>query len=142
MSNFCYDCRYFELEDPRRKIGTCMYRGVFTAETPACEHFCEQVPITSSEEAQTMYESPIELFIKDVTQSVIEQRENTVYASIVENFGINVDKDELIKALNYDRGQYNKGYADGYRRGLEEGKRDAYLILAEKLQEMYGGDHG
>lgn len=27
--------------------------------------------------------------------------------------GINADKDELLKALEYDRGQYEKGYADG-----------------------------
>lgn len=84
-----------------------------------------------------MYESPIELIIKDLTQKVIEQQENAITASIVENFGINVDKDELIKALNYDRGQYNRGYADGYRRGLEEGKVTAMRQLAETILEKY-----
>lgn len=29
------------------------------------------------------------------------------------NLGIHVDKDELVKALNYDRHQYLKGYRDG-----------------------------
>ena len=30
----------------------------------------------------------------------------------VQNVGVNVDKEELLKALQYDRGQYQKGYDD------------------------------
>ena len=30
--------------------------------------------------------------------------------------GVDVDKDELLKALNYDREQYRKGLKDGYER--------------------------
>jgi hypothetical protein len=30
----------------------------------------------------------------------------------VQNVGINVDKEELLKALQYDKDQYEKGYAD------------------------------
>jgi Zn-finger nucleic acid-binding protein len=30
----------------------------------------------------------------------------------VQKVGVNVDKDELIKALQYDRAQYQKGYND------------------------------
>lgn len=33
---------------------------------------------------------------------------------VVHQCCIHVDKDELIKALNYDREQYEKGYAQGY----------------------------
>ena len=33
-------------------------------------------------------------------------------ARAVQSYGINVDKDELIRALQYDREQYYKGYAD------------------------------
>jgi hypothetical protein len=56
-----------------------------------------------------MYKSPIEV----LSQSLKLEIEKGVYKA-VENYGINVDKDELIKALQYDRNQYNKGYADGY----------------------------
>lgn len=56
-----------------------------------------------------MYKSPIEVISQGVKISV----ENDIYKA-VESYGINVDKDELIKALQYDRNQYNKGYADGY----------------------------
>ena len=37
--------------------------------------------------------------------------EDDIYKAI-QNYGINVDKDELIKALSYDRHQYQKGYDD------------------------------
>lgn len=38
----------------------------------------------------------------------------------VQRVGVNVDKDELIKALQYDRGQYDKGYADGYKEAIRK----------------------
>ena len=62
-----------------------------------------------------MYESPIELFdVADYTQKVNEETDNYIYEYIVK-LGINVNKEELIKALQYDRAQYDKGYKDGYR---------------------------
>jgi len=33
----------------------------------------------------------------------------------IERVGITVDKDELIKALQYDRDQYDKGFRDGVK---------------------------
>ena len=42
----------------------------------------------------------------------------------VQRVGIDVDKDELIRALQYDRGQYQKGYMDGFKDALD-GKRQA-----------------
>ena len=35
---------------------------------------------------------------------------------VVLSYGIEVDKDELIKTLAYDREQYEKGYADGLKK--------------------------
>lgn len=55
-----------------------------------------------------MYESPIEMIIGQMHI----QQENGVYKA-VQNVGFNVNKDELLKALQYDRDQYNKGYFDG-----------------------------
>lgn len=54
-----------------------------------------------------MYESPIELIAGQIETKI----ENDVM-SAVQRYGINVDKDELIKALNYDRQQYAKGLND------------------------------
>lgn len=54
-----------------------------------------------------MYESPIDIIYSDMQMKL----ENKVFKAVL-NVGINVDKDELIKALSYERQQYEKGYAD------------------------------
>lgn len=43
---------------------------------------------------------------------MVQEDENMVMKA-VRNVGVNVDKGELIKALQYDRNQYSKGYEDG-----------------------------
>ena len=54
------------------------------------------------------YESPINIIYD---QMRMQMDDNICRA--VQNVGINVDKAELLRALAYDRGQYEKGYADG-----------------------------
>lgn len=69
-----------------------------------------------------MYKSPIILTELDTMNSMFEkamkdvqkQREEHIF-QVIKQCGVNVDKDELIKALQYDRDQYNKGYKDGVR---------------------------
>ena len=68
-----------------------------------------------------MYEATIKLF---EGQMRIEQENNILKA--VKEIGIDVDKEELLKALKYDREQYNKGYADGFKDGISK--------FAERLQ--------
>ena len=58
-----------------------------------------------------MYESPLSIIFGEIQTKIIEERENQVIQAL-QNCGINVDKEELIKALMYDRQQYKKGYAD------------------------------
>lgn len=62
-----------------------------------------------------MCESPITTMITEVQDNIAkqfaEQTENMIYQE-VHNVGIYVDKEELIKALAYDRNQYEKGYHD------------------------------
>lgn len=53
------------------------------------------------------YKSPIEI----ISGKMKNQLENDVY-SVVQSYGIKVDKDALVKALEYDRNQYQQGYAD------------------------------
>lgn len=53
------------------------------------------------------YESPIRMIVSEIETKM----ENDTLMAI-QRYGIDVDKEELIKALNYDRGQYEKGYAD------------------------------
>lgn len=49
--------------------------------------------------------------------------------------GIYVDKEELIKALRYDRQQYDKGYADGYSKGYEQGRKEALESIKEYVNK-------
>lgn len=53
------------------------------------------------------YKSPIDVLMKDAQLNY----ENGIYNAIQE-YEIKVDKEELIKALNYDREMYIKGYND------------------------------
>ena len=62
------------------------------------------------------YESPINLIMKDIQTKT----ENEV-TTMIQNIGIDINKEELIRALAYDRRQYEKGYRDGHNDGYEEG---------------------
>lgn len=55
------------------------------------------------------YESPIEIIQREAT----DWFETNVIKACV-SVGINVNRDRLIRALQFDRNQYNAGYADGY----------------------------
>lgn len=54
---------------------------------------------------------------QELAKAVAEDIDRQFMATITQTVGFAVDKDELIKALNYDRDQYNKGYRDGYLSG-------------------------
>lgn len=66
-----------------------------------------------------MYESPIELITNDIVSSVAKQMDYNIYRAVLTT-GVNVDKEELIKALKYDRDQYNKGFEDGAKEFAEK----------------------
>lgn len=56
----------------------------------------------------TWYESPIKAFVENVNA----QLDGEVLKA-VQRVGIDVDRDELIKALQYDRDQYYRGFHAG-----------------------------
>lgn len=56
---------------------------------------------------QKKYESPINVMLGQLETQI----ENEIMI-VTRRVGVNVDRDELIKALNYDRDQYRKGYND------------------------------
>ena len=55
------------------------------------------------------YESPITLIEKEVSSAYNCWVEDNIF-KMVSSMGIKVDKDELVKALKYDRQQYERGY--------------------------------
>lgn len=73
-----------------------------------------------------MYKSMIEVISTGIQTTI----ENGVYKA-VESYGIKVDKNELLRALVYDRSQYEKGYSDGLNEGL---KHDEILELLKEIQ--------
>ena len=54
-----------------------------------------------------MYKSPIEVYQGEM-KTFLEGE----ILKAVQRLGVSVDKEELLKALAHDRGQYDKGYAD------------------------------
>lgn len=93
-----------------------------------------------------MYESPITLISQWVDEQVKEmqkQEETAIMTEITRKIGVDVDKDELIRALNYDRQQYEKGFNDGRFSGIREVKsklvhlKQCHAIPKEQL-EYYG----
>ena len=58
------------------------------------------------------YRSPINIWITEAQQDFQKQVDEQVYKEVI-NVGVSVDKKELLKALEYDRDQYAKGFKDG-----------------------------
>ncbi len=77
------------------------------------------------------YESPIMEFVNRTTTQVIEERGERIYQAVLD-IGIKVDKEELLKALQYDRGQYEKGFRDGQRNAQR------WIPCSERLPEESG----
>lgn len=71
------------------------------------------------------YKSPVET----IRQQVQAKFEGDVM-ELIYSYGINVDKDELVKALKYDRDQYRKGFEDGCKGTIDK-------IKAEVAREIF-----
>lgn len=67
------------------------------------------------------YESPLELKFNEIKYDLIK-KENEILVRVVQEVVPNISEEELIKALQYDRHQYEKGYWDG------KAARDAEIV--------------
>ena len=61
-----------------------------------------------------MYKSPVEIVCSQMQQKMADD-----ILLVVHKCGIDVDKEELLKALAYDRDQYDRGYNDGRRASMD-----------------------
>ena len=99
-----------------------------------------------------MYEAPIKLI-----QRQLRINEENGILKAIKDVGVVVDEEELAKALQYDRGQYDKGYSDGIKEFVKKLKRKSFVlcefgekidvvdvidieIIAEKMTEGGGSD--
>jgi len=69
------------------------------------------------------YQNPIEVFQTQMQSQI----EGEIYKAVMK-VGINVNKEELLKVLQYDRDQYQKGYAD----------RDSEIIRCKDCRHFDG----
>lgn len=91
------------------------------------------------------YKSPIHLFelsspgeelIRKITKAVEDEKVTYVY-EYVGHLGIDVDKEELLRALKYDRDQYGEGHFDGYFEAMNE-YEPRWTLTTEGLPESKG----
>ena len=84
-----------------------------------------------------MYQSPIELFRTDPMIETLKTETDEMIFRAVAHADVQVDRGELIKALQYDREQYEKGFSDGV---LHEQDRlnDAIQKAIDALEELAG----
>lgn len=80
-----------------------------------------------------MYESPITMYMSDINKEIQKQTEEESMIVINQTIGFDVDKEELLKALQYDREQYEKGYRDC--------KNDILDKVKQAREEMHDLDY-
>lgn len=78
------------------------------------------------------YYSPVDITTSTnrIISEVNKQTDETIIRAVLD-VGINVEKEELIKALEYDRNQYSQGYDDGYADGYNKGKSDMLKAIKD-----------
>ena len=90
-----------------------------------------------------MYDSPIKLIdriVNQFTEQINEATDESIYKAVLE-VGVHVDKDELIKALRYDRDQYRKGYDDGFLAGQDKVVRCFECKYYEEVEYYHPTDN-
>ena len=85
----------------------------------------------------TDYESPITKIVGEIQSQMIVSEEGEMLTHVRQSIGYNIDKDELLKALQYDRNQYEQGYKDGIPKWISVGDRlpeeGTYLVTVERM---------
>ena len=69
-----------------------------------------------------MYKSPIEILTSNAYNTISKNVDDAIMQAILD-VSIKVDKEELIRALQYDRAQYKVGYNAGYEDGYAAARR-------------------
>lgn len=68
------------------------------------------------------YKSPIETVVSELQIEQVNKLDGEILRAVQE-IEITVNKEQLLKALQYDRHQYEKGYKDGYDDGYSHVKK-------------------
>ena len=83
------------------------------------------------------YISPITQITGEITSEIIKDREDHLIATVNQTVGYQIDREELLKALQYDRDQYRKGYEAAH----DEFQKKAMDALAQISLEECTSDN-
>lgn len=83
-----------------------------------------------------MYKSPIDIIEKQMRMEF----DDGIWKA-VQDYAVSVDKEELLKALRYDRDQYEKGYADGKRDAFDKLTRCKDCDYCHEYTKWNGQDY-
>lgn len=76
------------------------------------------------------YDSPIRTIASQIEMSMDGE-----ILKACQRVGVDVNKDELVKALEYDRGQYEKGFKEGYQKGYLRAAENIIKALTETISQ-------
>ncbi len=79
------------------------------------------------------YESPIRIFMQETESEINHEIDREVYRRTVK-IGVDINKHELMRALESDRMQYAEGYKQGYRAGFEAAQSE-WISVDDRLPD-------
>lgn len=82
------------------------------------------------------YESPVKL-IRRMVEEAAKSMDGEIFTAVYKVVP-HVDKEELLRALRYDRGQYDKGFADGKTAAMDELVRCKDCKHSYKIEDAFG----
>ena len=80
------------------------------------------------------YESPITIYTTQLAADIAKKTDDTVLETVWK-VGVDVDKDELVKALKFDRYQYEKGFRIGFEAAFAKLPWWARKILHRRMKK-------
>ena len=81
------------------------------------------------------YQPPISELLGEITTEYIRNRENHFIAVVSQQVGYQVDKDKLLKTLEYDRNQYMQGFNDALC-GFVNAKQEILAKIFKTLESI------
>lgn len=83
------------------------------------------------------YNSPIFVYMRSLDKMQMEIKadfDNNVWKAVIE-YGVHVNKEDLLRALAYDRDQYKQGYANGVVVGYQKGLASRWISVDEEMPD-------
>lgn len=85
------------------------------------------------------YRSPITVAYDNLVSDISSFTDRIILQAVT-SYGIEVNKEELEKALKFDRNQYDIGFNQGFAEGLEAAEDLLYFCKEDFLKETFKDD--